>query len=240
MTALCTPNALIPATGGEMDAYLARPSGDVRATVLIMVELWGLTAHMAEVSERLAAEGYAAVVLDLFRGAKPPQPSDPPEVWGATFDSFDDIRASRDSRYAAHWLMSGAAGFEAGSVFAWGFCMGGRFAHNLGAFEPRLAGLINFYGRINFPRMTNKPFLPVELTPMIACPYLGAFAEVDPLIPSSDLDALRSGLAPNPVHEIEEYAGAEHAFFNDHRDTYHPEAAARAWAKVLSFLEGLS
>lgn len=240
MTALCTPNTTIPATGGEMNAYLARPDGQPRGTVLIMVELWGLTDHMAEVSQRLAAEGYAALALDLFRGAVPPVPSDPAEKWASTFEAFDDIRANRDSRHAAHWLMSGDAGFDAGNIFAWGFCMGGRFAHNLGAFEPRIAGVINFYGRINFPRTANKPFLPVEITPMIACPYLGAFAGTDPLIPTTDLEDLRAGLADNPDHEIEEYAGADHAFFNDHRDTYHPEAAGRAWRKVKSFLERLS
>jgi carboxymethylenebutenolidase len=223
-----------------MAAYLARPESDPRGTVLLMVELWGLTTHMAEVADRLAVAGYAALALDLFRGAAPPVPSDPAETWASTFTGFDDVRANKDCRHAAHWLMSGAAGFDAGPVFAWGFCMGGRFAHNLGAFEPRLAGVINFYGRINFPRMANKPFLPVEITPMITCPYLGAFAESDPLIPPADLKALRAGLAENPDHEIEEYTGADHAFFNDHRDTYHPEAAERAWRKVLRFLERLS
>lgn len=239
MTNLCVPNATIPATNGDMNVYVAHPAGQARATVLIMVELWGLTEHMAEVSERLAGEGYCAVALDLFRGASPPRPSDPSEKWAATFDTFDDVRATRDCRYAAQWLMSGSAGFDAGPVFAWGFCMGGRFAHNLGAFEPRLSGVINFYGRINFPRMENKPFLPVELTAMIACPYLGAFAESDPLIPSTDLDALRTGLIDNPDRTVEEYVGADHAFFNDHRDTYHPGVAAKAWQEVNCFLERL-
>jgi carboxymethylenebutenolidase len=240
MTALCTPNRTIPVSDGDMNAFVARPEGRPLGSVLIMVELWGLTNHMAEVCERLAGEGYAAVALDLFRGESPPVPSDPTEKWARTFEAFDDVRANRDCRHAAQWLMSGRAGFDAGAIVAWGFCMGGRFAHNLGAFEPRLAGVINFYGRINFPRMANKPFLPVEITPMIACPYLGAFAESDPLIPPADLAALRAGLADNPDHLIEQYEGADHAFFNDQRDTYHPEAAARAWTQVLNFLQRLN
>ncbi len=230
------PNIEIPAVGGDMAAYLALPAGTPRATVLIQVELWGMTRHMQEVAERLAAEGYAAVALDLFRGQSPPVPTDPVEQWAATFEAFDDVRATRDCRMALDWALSGASGFTTNSVFAWGFCMGGRFAHNLAAFDTRLAGAINFYGRMNFPRLDTKPFLPIDVSGMIEAPYLGAFAETDALIPKADIDRLRSDLSGNPNVEISIYPGTEHAFFNDHREAYHPQSAARAWNSVLSFL----
>lgn len=232
-----TPNLEIPATGGGMNAYLARPDTTPKATVLLQVELWGMTLHMQDVAERLAQQGYAALVIDLFRGARPPVPSDPVAEWGKTFEAFDDIRATRDSRHALNWARSETAALGGGAVFAWGFCMGGRFAHNLAAFEPRLAGAINFYGRVNFPRMQNKPFLPIEVTQMIDCPYLGAFAETDDLIPDADVARLKRDLAGNPAAQIDVYAGAPHAFFNDQRDTYHAEAAALAWGRVLTFLD---
>lgn len=231
------PNLAIPAVDGDMQAYLALPEGTPKATVLMQVELWGMTTHMQEVAHRLADEGYAAIILDLFRGAKPPVPSDPVEQWSATFEAFDDVRCTRDNRMALDWVHSGAAGFEAGCVFAWGFCMGGRFAHNLGAFDRRLAGVINFYGRINFPRLPTKPFLPIEVTGLIECPYLGAFAETDGLIPQADIERLRADL-PNPSSaQIDVYEGTEHAFFNDHREAYHRQAAQAAWINVLAFLD---
>ena len=35
------------------------------------------------------------------------------------------------------------------------------------------------------------------------------------------------------------YPGARHAFFNDTNPrSYHPEAAADAWARTLAFLDG--
>jgi carboxymethylenebutenolidase len=227
------PNLKIPATDGDMGAYLSAPDGKPKAVVLIQVELWGMTAHMGEVADRLAAEGYAAVVCDLFRGVPAPAPSDPVENWAATFESFDDVRATRDCRHALEWALAR----EMGPVFAWGFCMGGRFAHNLAAFDSRLAGAINFYGRINFPRMDNKPFLPIEITRMITTPYLGVFAETDSLISTADIDQLREDLADNPNAEITVYPGTEHAFFNDHRESYHADAAARSWDLVRTFLE---
>ena len=79
-------NCEIPATNGMMAGYLAKPrTGDARAAFLLFVELWGMTAHMREVAERLAGEGYAAVVCDLFRGRTPPVPDDPQEKWAETF-----------------------------------------------------------------------------------------------------------------------------------------------------------
>jgi len=240
MSAMLSPNMMIPATGGEMAGFLALPGSPPRTTVPIAVELWGMTRHMQEVAERLAGAGHAALVMDLFRGARPPAPQDPPECWAATFEEFDDVRATRDCRCALSWVLAGGVGRMPGPVAAWGFCMGGRFAHNLAAFDLRLAGAINFYGRINFPRMAAKPFLPIEVTPMIECPYLGVFAGADPLIPPADVAALRAGLAGNPHARIKEHPEARHAFFNDHRDTYHPQAASCAWASVTTFLDELA
>ena len=230
-------NARIPATGGDMDAYVALPDGNPKGAVIMQVELWGMTAHMGEVAHRLAGEGYGAVVCDLFRGQTPPVPTDPQEKWGDTFKAFDDIRATRDCRHALDWVLSGSGGFTVDRAFAWGFCMGGRFAHNLGAFDKRLAGAINFYGRVNFPRMANKPFLPIDITRMIEVPYLGVFAETDALIPQDDVNRLRDDLAGNRDAQIKVFPGTEHAFFNDHREAFHADAAATAWTDVLAFLE---
>ncbi|CUJ00036.1 dienelactone hydrolase family protein [Cognatishimia activa] len=232
-----TPNTKIPATDGDMDAFVILPPEGVKATVIMQVELWGMTLHMQEVAHRLAAEGYAAVVIDLFRGAHPPVPSDPHEKWAKTFEGFSDIRATLDSRHALSWVLDGGLGCDPGKVFAWGFCMGGRFAHNLAAFDPRLTGAINFYGRVNYPRMDNKPFLPIEVTQMIECAYLGAFAETDGLIPPEDVAQVTKDLASNSKAEIRVYEGTEHAFFNDHREAYHAGAAAKAWQHVLDFLQ---
>jgi carboxymethylenebutenolidase len=35
--------------------------------------------------------------------------------------------------------------------------------------------------------------------------------------------------------EIQVYEGAGHAFFNDTRQSYHPEAAADAWQRTLAW-----
>ena len=237
MANLIDPNCTIPVTGGSMDGYIARPHNtDARCGVLLFVELWGMTPHMQEVAERLAQTGHVAVVCDLFHGSTAPAPEDPVEKWSSTFENFNDVSCTNDCRQAANWLKNAGSGSNVEHVFAWGFCMGGRFAHNLGAISDAVSGVINFYGRINFPRMANKPFLPIELTGLIDKPYLGAFAETDGLIPPGDVAGLRAGLSGNPNARIDVYPGTEHAFFNDHREAYNATAADVAWNRVLSFI----
>lgn len=237
MANLIEANSAIPLNDGSMDVYIARPQNtEARCGVLLFVELWGMTPHMQEVAERIAGQGHVAVVCDLFRGSRPPVPEDPLEKWSSTFEDFDDVSCTNACRQAANWLKNGGGGSKVEHVFAWGFCMGGRFAHNLAAISDSVSGVINFYGRINFPRMANKPFLPIELTGLIDKPYLGAFAETDGLIPPEDIAGLRAGLSGNPDARIDVYPGTEHAFFNDHREAYNAKAADLAWTRVLSFL----
>ena len=236
---LIEPNLSIPATGGEMAAYIARPTAKASgAAVLLFVELWGMTRHMKEVAERLTEVGHIAVVCDLFRGRTPPTPDQPKGEWAQVFQSFDDVACTNDCRMAANWIKGGGLGAPVDRVFAWGFCMGGRFAHNLGAMSDAVTGVINFYGRVSFPRMENKPFLPIEIAGLIDKPYLGVFAEIDDLIPASDISVLRDRLKGNAAAEIHVYDGVQHAFFNDHRpEVYDAAAADRAWTKVLGFID---
>src|SRR6058998_4430581 len=62
----------VPTPAGSMPAFLARPAGDAPApAVLVIMEAFGLNAHIKDVARRLAAEGYVALAPDLYwRGGK--------------------------------------------------------------------------------------------------------------------------------------------------------------------------
>ena len=225
-----------------VEAYMAAPSAaEGRPTVVVLGEIWGVNANIRSICDRLAAAGVAAVAYDQYRGVAPPRDGDPqPQVLGF-FERFDDPAGIRDGRAAVAAVRTGALGFAPGPVFVWGFCMGGRFAHYLAAFQPDLAGAINFYGRLSFPRQSPlKPFVPLDVVGLVATPYLGLFGEIDPFIPASDVEALRGELAARCVpHHVSIYPAAEHAFFNGTRPSYNEEASADAWRRVCDFvLEG--
>lgn len=224
--------------GVRSAAYAALPERPEGCPgVLVLGEIWGVNGNIRAVCERLARAGVVALAPDPYRGEPPPRESDPIERVLGYFDRYDDPRGIRDCR-AALGVLAGGLGIHPRALFAWGFCKGGRFAHYLGAFDARLAGVINFYGRISFARdPILKPFTPLDVAGLIDAPYLGLFAERDALITAADVAALRASFERRGHrHHLHIYAGAEHAFFNDTRLAHHPQVAADAWAKTLAFI----
>lgn len=106
-----------------------------------------------------------------------------------------------------------------------GFCMGGSLSAQLACQEPELAASVVFYG--------SSPS--DELTASIGCPLRGFYGQEDPRIVNG-LPAFDAALAAAGVdHELRVYPAAGHAFFNDTRPSYRPEAARDAWARTLAF-----
>jgi carboxymethylenebutenolidase len=240
MTDIATRELRVPVEPGVAVAgYAALPAAaDGRPAALVLSEIWGVNANMRAICDRLARAGVAALAIDLYRGERPPEYADPIERVMGYFARYDDPRGIRDCRAAVGFMASGGLGATPGRIVPWGFCKGGRFAHYLAAVDPRIAGAINFYGRLDFARdPPRKPFTPLDLAGLVAAPYLGMFAEHDPLIAHASVEALRAALAARRApHRIEICRGAEHAFFNDERPSFHAPTASRAWDAVLRFV----
>jgi carboxymethylenebutenolidase len=232
----------LPFEGTRIAVYTARPAQSPRATVVMLGAIWSVTPHIEDLCRQLAGKGYGAIAPCLFRGVGIPARDASPDVLARTFLEFDDPRCIRDLRAVVRAAARGELGFAPGALVPWGFCLGGRFAHHLGAFSEHVAGVINFYGRLRFARQPIKPFLPIEVTGLIEVPYLGQFAEIDELIPLADVEELRDALrSRNVPHRIDVYQGARHGFVDPVRPAeHHPEAAAKAWATSLEFLEQVS
>lgn len=233
-TSFRVENATIP-------VFVARPEAPPVLTVVVLGAIWSVTQHIEDLCRQLAAAGFAAVAPCLFRGRGIPARTAPPDVLAQTFLDFDDVRCVRDLRATLAAARAGEFGFAPGKLVPLGFCLGGRFAHYLGAFDNECAALVNFYGRLRFPRQPAKPFLPAEVTGLVEIPYLGHFAQIDGMIPLGDVEELRSALAARGVpHRIEIYERARHGFVDPERPTeHHPDAAARAWTLTIEFLKGL-
>src|SRR3989475_1833944 len=62
----------VPTSADAYHTILARPTGEVPApAVLVIMEAFGLNAHIKGVARRFAAEGYVALAPDLYwRGGK--------------------------------------------------------------------------------------------------------------------------------------------------------------------------
>jgi len=113
-------------------------------------------------------------------------------------------------------------GRKVGSV---GFCMGGALSARLACADPKLGAAVIFYG--------NAP--PAEQVPNIACAVLGLYGGLDQRVNGGIADFSAAMKKHGKRFEHHVYEGAQHAFFNDDRPSYHAMASREAFARALEF-----
>jgi len=222
-----------PATGvstetvqfGSGDGYLARPAGTPRAGLIVIHEWWGLNDNIREMTRRLAAEGYLALAVDLYRGEVAENPGEARALMQALMD--DESYAGLQLGAAFGWLKNEGAVAQVGSI---GWCLGGGLALRLALDMPEaLDAVVVYYGRL----VTD----PAELAPLRA-PLLGIFGGRDQGIPLETVREFETRMeALGKEAEIVVYEEAGHAFANPSGTRYQPEAATDAWRRTLAFLD---
>ncbi len=141
-------HTLAVADGSSMQAFVARPE-EKRSFpgMLVFQEAFGVNAHIRDVAQRIAQEGYVAIAPELFHRSAAPGlevryddfPSAMPHMKALTEQGLsDDVRASYE------WLRdsSHVVPDRIGSI---GFCMGGRVSFLANA-TIELRAAISFYG----------------------------------------------------------------------------------------------
>jgi carboxymethylenebutenolidase len=215
-----------PANGGTCPGYLALPAaGNANGRgVVVLQEWWGLVPHIKDVADRFAAEGYAALAPDLWRGERTTNPDEA----GRLFMALNIDQAELDLRGAINALKSEAD--LIGKVGVVGFCMGGKLALLAATTSDNDVGAaVDFYGI--------HPNIKPDFS-RLSCPVMGFFGDQDAFVPPSAVEELARDVdAAGGEFDYTIYPGAGHAFFNDTRpEAYDPSVAADAWERTLSFL----
>jgi len=214
-----------PSNGSTAQGYLATPGGGNGPGVVVIQEWWGLVDHIKDVADRLAAEGFVALVPDLYHGTTTKEPDEA----GKLLMSLNLDQAGRDMSGAVDYLAAHASGTGVGVI---GFCMGGALALLLGTLRPdAVTAVVSFYGLIVWP--ATEP----DWSKMAAA-VLGHYAEHDDMAGPAAVEKMQKELGDRGVDlELFLYPGTEHAFFNDTRPrVYDAEASALAWERTIPFL----
>ncbi|MBI4498147.1 MAG: dienelactone hydrolase family protein [Chloroflexi bacterium] len=223
MAEIETLTVQFPSNGHTTSGYLAKPQGDGPFPgVIVIQEWWGLDAHIKEVAERFAREGFVALAPDLFHGKVTSEPDEARKL----VMGLDRERAMRELDATAAYLQGQPylAGTTVGAV---GFCLGGGLSLMMGIRSQRCGAAVIFYG--------GNPS-PLDQVQDLSCPVLGLYGEADQGIPPARVNELETTLHRyGKEHELHIYPEAPHAFFNDQRASYRPEAAADAWRRTLRF-----
>ena len=208
--------------GGTLTGYLARPAGDDKAPAVIVIqEWWGLNDNTKDIARRFAAEGFVALAPDLYHGQVVSEPNEARKLVMA----LDMDAAVGEIQAAIDFLLQqqSVAGSKVGLT---GFCMGGRLVLMTALVDDRLGAAVPWYG---------GP-LSAEQAGQVKAPILGLYGEQDGGIPAASVRAMQQGLdAAGIANEMVIYPGAQHAFFNDTRPSYHLQAAADAWQRALAW-----
>jgi carboxymethylenebutenolidase len=219
-------NVTFPSNGNTAHGYLAVPESGRGPGVVVIQEWWGLTSHIADVSNRLAAEGFVALAPDLYGGTTT---HDAGEA-GKLMQELPVDSAARDLGGAVDYLL-GHEAVTSSKVGAVGFCMGGGFVLVLAAQQgDKIGAAVPFYGVLgeDYPSFAN-----------LSAPLLGHFGEQDEMADPDSVRKLaeRIGSESGRRPDFRIYP-AGHAFFNDENliGTYDPEQAKKAWQATLEFL----
>jgi carboxymethylenebutenolidase len=210
------------ADGSRFAAFAASPDEPAQVGIVILPDVRGLYRFYEELALRFAERGYRAVAFDYFGRTAGV------EKRGDDFDYMPHVKQTTPEGIqadvgacVAHLRDGGAS-----TVFAVGFCMGGRHAWLSTAGGHGLAGAVGFYGRP-----------PLDDADRIAAPILMLQAGADANISHEDNAAFDAALTVE--HELVEYDGAPHSFFDRKQEEF-ADASDDAWRRTLAFVERYS
>lgn len=224
---------------GPMVGYLARPDGaDPIASVIVGMELFGVSAHVRDICDRLARLGYLALAPDLYHRSAPGVELAADEHGRkrgfellqqlTRTQALDDVRATIAFLHERDVPLAGMVGLS----------VGGHVAY-LAAAHLELRAVAVFYGAwipgTDIPLSQPEPTL--AETPAITGRVLMLVGGSDPIIPSEHRRQIADALAAAGIdHKVIEYPGVGHGFLCDRRHSFDPEAATSAWSHVVSLL----
>lgn len=219
-------NVTFPSNGGQAHGYLALPSGGSGPGLVVIQEWWGLTDHIADVTDRFAAQGFVALAPDLFGG----RTAHDADEAGELSQQLPEAQAVRDLSGAVDFLIAHET-TTSEKVSVVGFCMGGGFVLRLAAAAgEKISAAVPFYG---------VGADDVDYSGLRA-DLQGHFGEQDDFMPAGQARALEQKIreqAPGVRVEFFYYPGG-HGFFNDEDKlgTYDEGLRDQAWQRTVDFL----
>jgi carboxymethylenebutenolidase len=208
--------------GTELMGYLAYQSeADPRPAVIVLQEWWGLNDHIKDVADRFARAGYVAFAPDLYHGQVATEPNEARKL--AMELSMPDAVAEIEAAIA--YLQDQS--FVSGGTGIIGFCMGGGLVLQSALNSDNIDAGAVFYGSPLSPADARQMETPIHT-------FIGTADN----IPVSGVEAMHAAFDEAGIdNAYQVYDGAQHAFFNDTRASYDPEAAEDAWQRTLAWFK---
>jgi len=230
----------IRTSDGISDGFLYRPDDKGRHPgVIHLTDIAGIRPSQEDMARRLAAEGYAVLMPNVFYRTRKPPVFDFPRNFGdeQTMKRVAELSApltpdamARDaSAYvdflAAHDFVS------KGGMGVVGYCLTGKMALYAAKARPdKIAAVASFHGAGLATDAADSPHL--ALPAIRAALYFG-HATKDRGMPAEAIEELDRALAAwGGQYESEVYEGASHSWTMPDSPVYNQPQAERAFAKL--------
>ncbi len=229
---MTTQNVTIPAlSGGSFNAYLAAPSSQPRAGIVLIQEILGVNNTMRQIADDYAKAGYLVIVPDLYWRLEPgvQLDADDKDQWAKAIEllqAFDVDSGVEDLKATLSFLRQYPS--STGKVGSVGFCMGGKLAYFMATRTDADAN-VSYYG-VEIDKNL------AEAT-KIQKPLILHLSGNDEFVSPSAQATIQQELKDNPLVTIYRYEGVNHGFSRVGSSAYRQEAAELAGDRTLAFLK---
>ncbi|MDQ1650518.1 MAG: carboxymethylenebutenolidase [Frankiaceae bacterium] len=238
----------LPTPDGPADAYFTRPAdGAPHPAVLIFMDAIGVRPRLEEMADRIAAQGYAVLVPNVFfRAGRAPvvpdlvnrlQSEERASVMGELRPLMQALTPERLAQDTTAYLdfLDAQSDVAAGPIATTGYCMGGAMSLRAAAQYPdRVVAAASFHGGNLAP---DDPAGAHQGASRIRAEVYAAHADNDASMPPEQVARLEQALDEAGVtYTSEVYTGASHGFTMSDMAVYDAAAEQRHWDAFLGLL----
>ena len=233
---------------GIMKTFVTHPEeGGSFPPIVLFMDIWGLRAELYDIARRLAAEGFACILPDLYYRQGEGAHNEFRDEHGRMISLHRLDEAREKQVHELRHKVTGAqmmedtghlltlidehAAMRAGPVGSIGWCMGGWLAlAAAGHYPDRFQAGASLHGT---RLISDTPDSPHLLADRFRGELYCGFGELDHLSPPPMAEELATLLEPCAVdYRWSMHKGVEHGYALPDRDIYDSRAAARDWEMI--------
>ena len=233
--------AMVNVNGFQMPVYRSVPLGKTDCPVVLVVsEIFGVHEYIADITRRLAQQGYMAIAPELMlRQGDPSSYAEMGKLIAEVVSKVPDEQVMDDLDACVAWAAT--QGGDVSKLGITGFCWGGRITWLYAAHNPRVKAGVAWYGRLNGPVSALNPRHAIDLAGQLKAPVLGLYGSADTGIPVAAVEKMQAALATGNEaakrSSIHVYPNAPHAFHADYRPSYREAEAKDGWQRMLRWFD---
>jgi len=211
---------------------------------LVISEIFGVHEYIADVTRRLAREGYLAIAPELFiRQGDASAYKELSKLMSELIAKVPDAQVMADLDATLQWASHNGGNTHRAAIT--GFCWGGRITWLYAQHNAKIKAGVAWYGRMEGDTNTITPKHPIDLVGSLKAPVLGLYGGADTGISVTSINRMKEALAQaatqgNAAAKASEfvlYPDAPHAFHADYRSSYRAGPAIDGWNRALAWFK---